>query len=201
MSELHGPELIANLPSIAWKNGGGTTRTLAVEPACAGLNDFLWRISLAEITSPGSFSSFEGVDRSILLWSGEGVILRSPTWDKYALTTRWEPFSFRGEDDVTCELVNNPTTDLNLMARRGQAEAELQTYRSGTILSAPIGDVVIVCAQGEISVLVHGRAPVVVPAESFLRVSQVDCDIAVVMGTINSVYVCALLKTPMNKGD
>lgn len=200
MSKLHAPEAIASLPSIAWKNGGGTTRTLAVEPANAGLNDFLWRISLAEIVSPGSFSSFDGVDRTIMLWSGDGVVLCSPAWEQHALTTRWEPFSFPGEDDVACELVGDATTDLNLMVRRGQVEAELLTYRSGAVLSAPMQEVVILCAQGEISILTLGRAPVVLQSESFLRISQVDSDVTVVMRDINSVYICALLKTPMNKG-
>lgn len=201
MSKLYGPQQIANLPSIAWKNGGGTTRTLAVEPADAGLDDFLWRISLAEIASSGSFSSFAGVDRTIMLWGGDGVILRSTAWEEHALTTPWKPFSFRGEDDVECDLVGCGTTDLNLMARRGQVEAELRTCRSSTTFPAPIADVVFLCAQGEISIELHDRAPIMLHAQSFLRVSQVDADIAVVIGDINSVYISALLKNTVNKGD
>ena len=197
MSKFHEPKPIQSVPSIAWKNGGGTTRTLAVEPADAGLDNFLWRISIAEITSPGSFSSFDGADRSIMLWSGEGVILRSSEWAEHALTTPWEPFSFRGEDDVTCDLISGSTADLNLMLRRGKIGAELRVYRSGTTLAAPMEAIVILCAQGEISVLMNGQAPVVLPSESFLRISQVDADIAVIMSDINSVYICALIQKGM----
>ena len=32
-----------------WKNGGGTTREVAVSPEGAGLDDFAWRISLAAL--------------------------------------------------------------------------------------------------------------------------------------------------------
>ena len=58
-----------------WKNGGGTTREVAVSPDGAGLDDFAWRVSLAELREPGAFSSYPGVSRSLLLLEGEPVRL------------------------------------------------------------------------------------------------------------------------------
>ena len=58
-----------------WKNGGGTTREVAVSPEGAGLDDFAWRISLAELHEAGAFSSYPGVSRTLLLLEGEPVRL------------------------------------------------------------------------------------------------------------------------------
>jgi environmental stress-induced protein Ves len=74
--EIQAPIAIENVASIPWKNGGGTTRQLAVWPMDATSDDFLWRISIAQIDAPGEFSTFPGTDRTILLWRGEGVTLR-----------------------------------------------------------------------------------------------------------------------------
>ncbi|MBK9607139.1 MAG: HutD family protein [Betaproteobacteria bacterium] len=61
-----------------WKNGGGTTTEIAVHPEGAGWDDFLWRIGIADIRQSGPFSSFPGIDRSILLLDcpvGSGMTL------------------------------------------------------------------------------------------------------------------------------
>ena len=57
-----------------WRNGGGWTREIHAEPADAG--DWGWRLSIAEITADGPFSTFEGVDRELVLLAGEGLRLR-----------------------------------------------------------------------------------------------------------------------------
>jgi environmental stress-induced protein Ves len=64
---LHDAIAIDSVASVPWKNGGGTTRQLAVGPADATADDFLWRLSIARIDAPGSFSVFSGIDRTILL--------------------------------------------------------------------------------------------------------------------------------------
>lgn len=43
------------LPAVPWKNGGGVTRNLAIEPEAAGLDDF----SLAAVPAGPSGSSTE----------------------------------------------------------------------------------------------------------------------------------------------
>ncbi|MFN9927385.1 MAG: HutD family protein, partial [Phenylobacterium sp.] len=49
--------------AVPWKNGGGITRELAVWPPGASFDDFVWRVSMAEVHQDGPFSSFPGVDR------------------------------------------------------------------------------------------------------------------------------------------
>ena len=56
--------------AVAWRNGGGETREVAVWPAGAGMDAFEWRVSMAEVGVAGPFSVFAGVDRVLTVVSG-----------------------------------------------------------------------------------------------------------------------------------
>ena len=58
---------------MPWKNGQGVTREIAREPAEG--EDFLWRLSIAEVAASGDFSLFPGYDRTITLIEGAGMRL------------------------------------------------------------------------------------------------------------------------------
>ncbi len=116
-------------PASAWKNSAGVTRTVAIWPPHATLDDFDWRISIAEIASESAFSPFPGVDRTILLLDGCGMILSFED-SAISLTEPFEPHSFPGEATVQCRLVNGASRDFNVMTRRGVAQAEVKIVRS-----------------------------------------------------------------------
>ncbi|MEH0072431.1 HutD family protein [Pannonibacter sp. Pt2-lr] len=59
--------------AMPWKNGGGITHELAVFPETAGLEDFGWRLSMAEVASDGPFSAFTGIHRTLALVDGAGI--------------------------------------------------------------------------------------------------------------------------------
>lgn len=65
----------AGRAAAVWKNGGGVTREIAVFPEGAGMDDFVWRASLAEVAADGPFSAFPGIDRTITLAEGAGMDL------------------------------------------------------------------------------------------------------------------------------
>ena len=113
------------LAATRWKNGGGSTRTLAMYPPGASLNDFLWRVSLAEVASSGPFSSFSGIDRTIALWSGNGMLLESPGRAAHRLEKELEPYEFPGEIPVQATLLDGATIDSNVMARRDAVTATM----------------------------------------------------------------------------
>ena len=117
---------LADLPAQPWKNGGGLTREIACWPPGAGLDDFLWRLSVAHIEAGGPFSRFAGVDRVITLLAGPGVVLRGglPAGE-HALTRPLTPFAFAGEAPVDCETRGGASEDLNVMSRRGRVRAEV----------------------------------------------------------------------------
>jgi len=136
---------VSALPSSPWKNGGGSTRTIAVFPPDAGFDDFDWRISIADVVSSGEFSRFPGVDRSILLLDGAGMILHLDS-GSITLTTPYKPLLFRGDDAVRSELLNGATRDFNVMTRRGCATADVKVVQSKVQFAADAG--VFFCPRG-----------------------------------------------------
>lgn len=103
---------------MPWKNGGGVTREIAVHPPGAAMDDFAWRISLADVAADGPFSAFPGVDRILTVIEGGGLLL-----DLAGKVVRLDgdapPLAFAGETPVSATLGEGPIRDLNLMVRRG----------------------------------------------------------------------------------
>jgi uncharacterized protein len=139
------PMDVSALPALPWKNGGGSTRTIAVSPPDAGLDDFDWRISVAEVASSGDFSIFPGVDRTILLLDGPGMTLRFDDGRIVPLTAPFEPHAFRGDDAVHSQLLGS-SRDFNVMTRRSHAHAGVQVWRSDFRITADAA--VFFCSQG-----------------------------------------------------
>jgi uncharacterized protein len=99
-----------------WRNGGGTTRELLCWPDADGWSA---RVSLAEIARDGPFSAYPGIARWFAVIEGAGVVLgfdRATHW----LEADDEPFRFDGAAAPSCQLIDGPTRDLNLMLRGGQ---------------------------------------------------------------------------------
>ncbi|WP_454764833.1 HutD/Ves family protein [Cupriavidus campinensis] len=113
-----------------WKNGGGTTREIAVWPPGAGMDAFAWRVSVADIAADGPFSAFPGIDRQIVLLDGAGVHLQAHD-DSFShkLTRIGEPFAFPGDTAVHAALVEGATRDFNVMTRRGVCRADIALQR------------------------------------------------------------------------
>ncbi|MES2104668.1 MAG: HutD family protein [Pseudomonadota bacterium] len=114
--------MIAYLPAAGrvakpWKNGGGSTADIVVEPAGAGLDDFEWRISVATITGNGPFSEFKGVDRSLSLLSDAPLRLLVDEVC-FPLDKQHPTLRFSGEARVRAEAQAGPHTVLNVMSRR-----------------------------------------------------------------------------------
>lgn len=122
----------AALAATPWKNGGGTTREIAAWPEGAGIDGFEWRVSIATIDRSGPFSAFQGIDRVIMLLDGAGVRLRSGDGRiDHRLDRLHAPFAFSGDVALDCEMLGGPSTDFNVMARRGRLRAELRVLDTG----------------------------------------------------------------------
>lgn len=106
----------AGLSPVPWKNGGGSTTEIAIGPPDSGFEDFDWRVSLATIEKDGAFSAFPGVDRTLALVEGHGMLLEidgEPT-----LVTDTEPVvAFDGSSQVIAKLSRGGSTDFNAMTR------------------------------------------------------------------------------------
>jgi environmental stress-induced protein Ves len=126
------------LTATPWKNGGGVTRELACWPASASLNDFVWRVSIADVSQSGPFSIFPGIDRVITLLQGDGMDLQFPQGSAHALTTTLEPYRFRGEAHVDAHLIGSPSRDFNVMLRRGAAHGDIDVKREHSTIPGNI---------------------------------------------------------------
>ena len=122
-----------DLIATPWKNGAGVTRELACYPAGATLDDFLWRVSIADVGQSGPFSSFPGIDRVITLLDGDGMRLQFADGANHDLSEKLAPYSFRGEDSVHAQLLGTPSRDFNLMLRRDAARGTVEVHRTSLV--------------------------------------------------------------------
>jgi len=121
----------ATLPSSPWKNGGGHTREIARIPVASAVDDFDWRVSIADVSTDGPFSNYDHVDRVIVLLSGAGVRLRSSDGKiDHRLDEPLVPFAFSGDDAITAALIDGASSDFNVMTRRGVVRADVQIVRA-----------------------------------------------------------------------
>jgi len=105
-----------------WRNGAGWTREIfAARPDNAG--DWAWRLSIAEIDADAPFSAFPGVDRELVLLTGDGLRLCFDDGEVVTLGPPHDAVRFAGERALRGELVAGPTTDFNLMWRRDRVRA------------------------------------------------------------------------------
>ncbi len=141
---------LADCPPQPWKNGQGQTREIAVQPSADDGQDFLWRVSIAQVNSAAPFSIFPGIDRVIALLSGAGFSMSFDSGQVHALTTPFKPFAFPGEAGVSVQLVGGPTSDFNLMVRRTLASGELRVMCGPATHLCDPATVLIYCVRGAI---------------------------------------------------
>lgn len=134
---------------MPWKNGGGETVQIAIDDAARGLDDFIWRVSMARVESDGPFSLFPGIDRTLCILRGAGMTLAVAGREAVEFTQASAPFYFPADIPVEARLVAGGITDLNVMTRRGRARHFVSHIGrcTSTLLSAP-GAIMMVLAWG-----------------------------------------------------
>ena len=104
-----------------WRNGGGVTRELLKWPDA---DDWILRLSVADIEVDGLFSAFPGVQRWIVALTGVGMELGEPF--NFRIEPGMPPYRFPGEYAPMCTLIDGPTSDLNLMINERSASGWLR---------------------------------------------------------------------------
>ncbi len=139
--------------AMPWKNGGGVTHEIAIHPDGAGTDEFDWRISIAEVATDGPFSCFAGIDRTLCLLDGAGIVLHFAGGPKSLIDGAANPVVFPGEADVTGRLRDGKILDLNVMTRRGVATHRvLRIAIEGRMAIAGETTTVVVCRDGRLQV-------------------------------------------------
>ncbi|MEI9410779.1 HutD family protein [Mesorhizobium salmacidum] len=145
---------------MPWKNGGGTTTEIAVSPDGAGLDDFDWRVSMARVERSGPFSNFAGIDRTLSVLEGEGIVLDVAGRPPQRVTAASQPFSFPADQPTSAALIAGPITDFNVMTRRSRILHSVERLAISTAAEIPAeaGSTLILCHRGH--AIFPGAAPI-----------------------------------------
>jgi hypothetical protein len=139
----------ASYRRMAWKNGGGETTEIAIAPAGATLDKFDWRVSMARVGTSGPFSIFPGIDRTLAVIEGDGIVLHPAGRGEIRLDTGSAPCAFPADLAVGATLIGGAIDDLNVMTRRG-------TYRH-FLSRLHLGASAVLPRQGETTIVLTRR--------------------------------------------
>jgi len=156
---------------MAWRNGAGRTTEIVSYPSGAPLDAFDWRVSVADVAKDGPFSHFAGVERTIVVIAGDGIRLDG---DGHAavLSNLYEPYTFSGDDAITCTLLGGPVRDFNLMLRRGRGTGSVTVVRGESLRIAPARFRLCYAATGACECLLAGHTPLTVGPDHTLMVEE-----------------------------
>lgn len=108
-----------------WKNGLGWTREIA-RGADDDITDWSWRLSIAEIEQDAAFSRFPGIERELVLLSGNGMHLAFDDGERVLLEPPHGKLRFSGDRALQALLIDGPTQDFNLMWKPQMIDAQLR---------------------------------------------------------------------------
>jgi environmental stress-induced protein Ves len=123
---------------MPWKNGGGTTTEIWKHATPTG--EMLWRLSIADVASDGPFSEFPGIDRWIMVISGNGMYLAIDGLGTKRLDRPFEPLFFAGDAKTNCRLIDGPIRDFNFMIARSFGKGALQVLPLTAGMAAPLDE-------------------------------------------------------------
>ncbi|HHR6223915.1 TPA: HutD/Ves family protein [Providencia alcalifaciens] len=142
---------------MPWKNGQGFTLELARSHG-EGLENFDWRVSIADVKSAGPFSYFPNKQRIIGVLEGSGMVLQIDNNPPVSLLQK-QFHAFHGESDVYAELINEAIRDFNVIYNPEKYLARLQWVSSESVTSwISHGHCVLIFnLQGKLDVQVDGK--------------------------------------------
>ncbi len=128
-----------------WRNGGGLTRELLAWP---DPQQWIVRISVADIHQSGPFSDFPGVDRWFAVLSGGAVRLETTGAPARELaTSRATLHEFSGDAATQCSMVGSATRDFNIMLRRARGRLEQRPLVQQPLLESTAAAVALFAVQ------------------------------------------------------
>ena len=153
---------------MPWKNGGGITTEIAAYPAGAMLDNFDWRVSMADVAQDGPFSMFPGVDRTLAVVTGAGLRLVIDGQAPQSVTPGSAPLSFPADVPVQCHLIEGRIVDLNVMSRRGTWQHRLDPISVHGAMQLPHGapQWLVVCHRGCANIEAAGMALSLSPGDA-----------------------------------
>ncbi len=148
-----------------WKNGGGTTITLAEQSG-------VWQLGRTPITTAGPFSDYSGFDRLQVLVAGSGLVLETPDGE-IDVRTPLQPVRFAGETRIASRLEAGPVEVVNLIGLRAFVRLGLSILAPGEGHTLGKGTHFVYCPEGTAEVTAAAQ-PFTVAADHGLRIEGED---------------------------
>jgi len=121
---------VASLSPVPWKNGKGTTRELALREDHGRM---IWRLSLAEITQDGAFSTFPGMARIHTIVAGQGLLLDG---GEITLAAKpYHPLHFDGGLTLTARLLDGACQAFNVISDPELVKATAQILTGDRVIT------------------------------------------------------------------
>jgi uncharacterized protein len=180
-----------------WKNGGGSTTEIAVEPAGASLDTFDWRISMAQIGADGPFSEFPGIDRTLSVVKGTGLSLTIGDNAPVILDRRSGAITFAGELATSAHLTSGEITDLNVMTRRQRFSHRVRRIWEPASHDFDGADIAAVLSLNEgMKVNTERAAATLEPGDAAILLRSDDVRFRMVPKVSSGCYLVLLYKRP-----
>jgi len=148
---------------MPWKNGGGRTTEIAIDPPDVDVNGrFRWRLSIADVERSGPFSAFPGYERTIMVIAGPGMELAVGGQPTRRLDRLFEPFVFSGDSAADCRLLDGPIRDFNLMVERSLLRSRLAVVSLDApprLFGVTAGEFILHCFEGAIDIALRDGTP------------------------------------------
>jgi environmental stress-induced protein Ves len=147
-----------------WKNGLGTSHTIADFPRGAGFDALLWQVGHTGIGADCPFSDLPGLDRQFMVIEGAGVELTCVDEAGRTTVNRVGPlqpaFPFRGDWRTSCRLLDGPVKVFNVMTRRASFSAKVEIVPSlDSIVASPDETLIAMALSGLDAWMLDGPLP------------------------------------------
>jgi environmental stress-induced protein Ves len=179
-----------------WKNGGGSTTEIAIGPPGASLENFDWRVSLALVASDGPFSAFAGIDRTLAVVRGSGLVLTIGDAAPLTLSSGADPVHFPGDTPTSARLTAGEITDLNVMTRRGRFQHRLLRIAQPTSCDFGDDDIALALSLDGMTTVISGPDSTMLDHGDAAVVSRTTMTGFRIVPTANPCYLVWLRRQP-----
>ncbi|MDA0706156.1 MAG: HutD family protein [Proteobacteria bacterium] len=164
------PDSFKRMP---WQNGRGSTTELHAEEH-DNYEGPVWRISMADVSSDGPFSHFEGYDRTLTLVKGPAMMLHHESGAKDVLEQRFAMATFKGDIRTHATLHGEEIQDFNVFSLRHYCRhtVAIVTPARDPWLCTDATTLLVFAIDGDVQVTSPSGKVLEVPHNSLLRIEQ-----------------------------
>ena len=158
--------------SIPWKNGKGQTIELAINEG-ANLEDFDWRLSMADVVEDGTFSDFSGYLRNLVLIKGKAITLVHDETTTDTLKNYLDFATFDGGCITQGILPGGPITDFNIITNQNKYDVIVATYPYDSKVELSYGEYIWAYSLTDATKVISDQHPeILLPAKHLIQIAN-----------------------------